>query len=66
MRKYGIPEPYERLKELTRGASLDRDRIRELIDQLGLPDEARRQVLALAPHNYIGAAEALVEKLLGK
>lgn len=66
MRKYDIPEPYERLKELTRGASLDRDRIRELIDQLGLPDEAREQVLALAPANYIGVAEALVEKLLGK
>ncbi len=63
MRKFGIAEPYEKLKSLTRGNSMNATTIREIIDELGLPAEARDQVLALTPDGYTGAAEALVHKL---
>ncbi|XOV88586.1 MAG: adenylosuccinate lyase [Pseudomonadota bacterium] len=66
MRKFGIPEPYEKLKTLTRGTSMTAATIREMIDDLGLPAEAREQVLALTPAGYTGAAGDLVDQLLGE
>lgn len=66
MRRHGIAEPYEKLKSLTRGETLDEDRIRSMIDELELPADARQQILNLTPQNYVGAAEQLVEKLLGE
>ena len=64
MRKYNIEEPYEKLKVLTRGQSLNQQRIEAMILTLDLPEEARQQILALTPANYIGAAVALTERLL--
>ncbi len=64
MRKYNIEEPYEKLKALTRGQSLNQQRIEAMILTLDLPEEARQQILALTPANYIGAAVALTERLL--
>lgn len=66
MRKYGIKEPYEKLKKITRGESLDQARVESMIEALGLPEEAREQIRLLTPANYIGAAEQLVEHLLGE
>ena len=66
MRKYGIEEPYEKLKALTRGESLDQSRIEALITALDLPEEAKVQIRNLKPDTYIGAAELLVEKLLAE
>ena len=66
MRKFNVAEPYEKLKSLTRGESLDAAKIADIIDRLDLPAEAREQILALTPGTYVGAAEALVERLLGK
>lgn len=66
MRKYGIEEPYEKLKALTRGESLDQSRIEALITTLDLPEEAKVQIRNLKPDTYIGAAELLVEKLLAE
>lgn len=66
MRKYGIEEPYEKLKKYTRGEALDKAGISTMVDALGLPQEARDQISQLAPENYIGLAVQLVEKLLGK
>ncbi|MCB1693659.1 MAG: adenylosuccinate lyase [Pseudomonadales bacterium] len=66
MRKYDIPEAYEKLKAATRGQSMDADSIRSVIEQLGLPEEAQRQVLALTPQNYTGAAALLTRRLLGE
>ena len=66
MRKYGIEEPYEKLKKITRGQSLDKARVESMIEELGLPEEAREQIRALTPANYIGVAERLVEQLLEK
>jgi len=63
MRKYGIPEPYEKLKELTRGVVLDREGIGKLIDALDVPEQAREQMRSLTPANYIGNAPEQVGKL---
>ncbi|CAL1374657.1 unnamed protein product [Linum trigynum] len=59
MRRYGVPEPYEKLKELTRGRDVTKDSIREFIEGLELPEEAKSYLLELTPHNYIGAAAEL-------
>jgi|TARA_B100000315_G_scaffold253611_1_gene292762 adenylosuccinate lyase len=63
MRKYGIAEPYEKLKQLTRGMVLDRAGIGKLIDALDVPEEARRQMRSLTPSNYIGNASEQVQEL---
>ncbi|KAG8096228.1 hypothetical protein GUJ93_ZPchr0013g35891 [Zizania palustris] len=59
MRRYGIPEPYEKLKELTRGQAVTKDSIRQFIEGLDLPEKARASLLKLTPHSYIGEAENL-------
>ncbi|KAI8029363.1 Adenylosuccinate lyase [Camellia lanceoleosa] len=59
MRRYGIPEPYEKLKELTRGRAVTRESIREFIEGLELPTEAKANLLELTPHTYVGAAVEL-------
>src|SRR5699024_4821770 len=56
MRRYGIPQPYEKLKDFTRGQHIDRDSLRAFIDTLDLPGEAKQQLLALTPQTYIGSA----------
>jgi len=62
MRRYGLPEPYERLKTLTRGARIDAAALRQFIEELPLPDAARQNLLALTPDNYIGLASALARR----
>lgn len=59
MRRYGVPEPYEKLKELTRGKAVTKDSIREFIEGLELPLEAKTNLLKLTPHSYVGAAVEL-------
>jgi len=63
MRRYGLPEPYERLKELTRGERVDATRLREFVAGLGLPAEAEARLLALTPAGYVGLAAELVDRL---
>jgi adenylosuccinate lyase len=60
MRRYGYDEPYERLKDLTRGASVGRDEVRAFVTGLGLPVEAEARLLALTPAGYVGLAPDLV------
>lgn len=62
MRKHGLEEPYERLKEATRGKQLDAGSFNDLLDRLELPDAARRQLAGLTPATYIGLAEKLARK----
>lgn len=67
MRRYGIPEPYEKLKELTRGQAVTKDSMRQFIDGLDIPEEVRSQLYKLTPHSYTGLAEDLakdIEKLV--
>ena len=59
MRKHGLAEPYERLKEATRGRRLDAAGFAELLDELDLPEDARRQLSGLTPEGYTGLAERL-------
>jgi len=56
MRRYGLPEPYEQLKRLTRGRRIDRDALRGFINALDIPKEARDRLLALTPADYVGNA----------
>jgi len=66
MRRHGIEEPYERLKELTRGQSLKQENIESMLESMDLPESARSQIRDLTPFNYIGVASSLVEKLLSE
>jgi adenylosuccinate lyase len=64
MRKHGIAEPYEKLKAMTRGESLSRQRISSMLDELDLPENVKKDILSLTPANYIGEAQRLVSRLL--
>ena len=57
MRRYGIAEPYEKLKAFTRGKVMTRDMMQSFIESLELPDEAKQQLLAMTPAGYTGNAE---------
>jgi len=59
MRRYGIPDPYEKLKALTRGRPVTRELMREFIQSLEIPDEAKQRLLELTPSAYTGAAARL-------
>ncbi|XP_041011625.1 adenylosuccinate lyase-like [Juglans microcarpa x Juglans regia] len=59
MRRYGVPEPYEKLKELTRGRAVTQESITKFIEGLELPKEAKNNLLKLTPHTYVGAAVEL-------
>ncbi len=63
MRRYGIENPYEQLKELTRGKGISKDALREFILKLEIPQEAKDHLLAMTPSNYIGQAAALAKKI---
>ncbi len=57
MRRYGIEEPYEKLKALTRGKAIDQHSIAAFIDSLEMPEQAKQTLRQLTPQNYIGNAE---------
>ena len=63
MRRYGLPEPYEQLKTLTRGQGITRDSLQRFIGGLALPDDAKRRLLALTPASYLGLAVALASDI---
>ena len=59
----GMEDPYERLKDLTRGHRVDAARMREFVLGLGLSAEAQERLLALTPATYTGIADSLVDHL---
>ncbi|WP_028267745.1 adenylosuccinate lyase [Arthrobacter sp. MA-N2] len=59
----GMENPYERLKDLTRGQRVDAARMQEFVSGLGLSPEAEARLLALTPGKYTGIAEQLVDHL---
>lgn len=61
----GMENPYERLKELTRGRRLTGEDMRAFIASLGLPDEVAERLSAMTPGTYTGLAERLVDHLDG-
>ena len=62
MRKYGIAEPYEKLKAATRGRRLSEQLFAELLDELQLPEAAVTELRDLTPERYVGLAKALTGK----
>ncbi len=64
MRRYGIANPYEQLKTLTRGKSgITRASLHAFIDGLALPPDAKDQLKALTPARYTGIAVALAKRV---
>jgi len=63
MRRYGLPDPYEQMKELTRGKRIDAENLRIFIQELDIPKDAKEQLMALTPETYIGNAEEQVHDL---
>ncbi|MGA0266152.1 MAG: adenylosuccinate lyase [Lysobacterales bacterium] len=62
MRRYGVENPYEQLKALTRGKAITRETLHDFIRQLDIPDTARNELLALTPATYIGNAAEMARK----
>ena len=63
MRRYGIEQPYEKLKALTRGQRIDQAGLQAFIASLDLPPEARQALQALTPDQYTGKAAALARQI---
>jgi len=59
MRRYGIEDPYDTLKTLTRGQPVDRATFAHLIEEIAIPAEARARLRALSPETYLGLAAVL-------
>jgi len=63
MRRYGLPEPYEQLKALTRGKGITRETLQAFIASLELPEAGKRRLLALTPATYTGLARDLARDI---
>jgi adenylosuccinate lyase len=63
MRRYGLPQPYEQLKALTRGKGITQEALAEFIAGLDLPAEPKARLLALTPRTYIGLAARLAKEI---
>jgi adenylosuccinate lyase len=62
MRRFGIDEPYEKLKSLTRGQAITPDALQRFIETLEIPESDRRLLLELTPDRYIGLAAELARR----
>ena len=63
MRRFGVPNPYEQLKELTRGKGITPEGLRSFIQGLAIPDHAKKLLLEMTPASYIGKATELAQRL---
>jgi adenylosuccinate lyase len=63
MRRYQVPNPYEQLKELTRGKEITKETLQAFVKGLQIPSEAKEYLLSLTPSNYIGKAVELTLRL---
>ncbi len=63
MRRYSVPEPYEKLKALTRGKAVTRALLHDFIGTLDIPEPEKERLLALTPSSYVGIAEDLAKSL---
>jgi adenylosuccinate lyase len=62
MRRYGVEQPYEKLKALTRGQAVTREVLHGFIASLDIPEEARQRLLELTPATYTGVAAELARR----
>ena len=58
-----MPNPYERLKELTRGKTITRESLQAFIETLELPEAEKARMRAMTPGNYIGKAVELAKRV---
>jgi adenylosuccinate lyase len=56
MRRYGVEQPYEKLKALTRGKGISAESLQDFIDSLDIPQQAKQELSGLTPESYIGNA----------
>ena len=63
MRRYGVDQPYERLKALTRGKAIDAATLAEFINGLEIPEEAKIELRQLTPATYLGNAREQARRL---
>jgi adenylosuccinate lyase len=63
MRRYGIENPYEKLKALTRGEAITQATLAQFIETLELPNEVKKELKALTPASYTGYASELTRQL---
>jgi adenylosuccinate lyase len=63
MRRYGIPEPYEKLKALTRGKEINAEVLAAFVNGLDLPDDVKAELRELTPARYLGNAAAQARKV---
>jgi len=56
MRRYGLPNPYEQMKALTRGTGITPERLHAFIETLEIPDDAKERLRQMTPASYIGNA----------
>ena len=65
MRRYGIDEPYEKLKALTRGQTINQETIQTFVQTLDIPQDAKQRLRKLTPQSYIGNAVEQAQKIDG-
>ncbi len=63
MRRYGIPEPYEKLKALTRDQAVTKELLHEFIATLDIPQSEKTRLTKLTPGDYTGLAASLASKI---
>lgn len=63
MRRYGVPNPYEQLKDLTRGKGITREALQTFVSTLSIPETEKRRLLEMTPWSYIGKAVELAKKI---
>ncbi len=62
MRLHGVANPYEKLKELTRGHVLSKEQLHAFIRTLDIPEQSRDSLLLMTPSSYVGLAEGLARE----
>jgi adenylosuccinate lyase len=63
MRRFGIENPYEQLKELTRGKGITREALQQFIATLAIPEDAKALLMAMTPASYTGKAVELAKRI---
>ena len=64
MRRYGVPNPYEQLKDLTRGkGGINRETLHAFIDGLAIPAAEKARLKEMTPASYTGKAEELAKRI---
>ncbi|MCY7304948.1 MAG: adenylosuccinate lyase [Rhodoferax sp.] len=63
MRRFGLPQPYEQLKQFTRGAPMTKELIHGFIAELDIPQPDKQRLLAMTPASYVGKAAELARRV---